>query len=140
MQPALDEESGRRDTQTPSRLSVTACLRCREQKVSHAQFNHRMEHFAERILCSLSVVVNTLRVIGVVASTPLVPTRILQIAEAHEPNSSRGFCAGKPKAVVIISLLVSIHTGLGRQRHQLLGNTRRTHVLCLERQPHGSLV
>lgn len=49
MQSTPYEESRRRGTHAPSRLSITACLRCREQKVSHCQFHHQMEKFAESV-------------------------------------------------------------------------------------------
>lgn len=47
MQPTLYEESGSSGAHTPSRLPTTACLRCREQEVSHLQFDHQMEMLAE---------------------------------------------------------------------------------------------
>lgn len=94
------QENGGQDTSTLSCLSITACLRCREQKVTACSFRCDIAPFAESELApSSSVVVNVPRALDASDSARHVAIPALQIAEVHEVNADPDNYIGQPNAV-----------------------------------------
>jgi hypothetical protein len=133
MRTAGAQQIGGREGPKSSALSVTACLRCRDQKVTAYSIN-QCAHLLRIALSSLSVDENILSALGAVDSTQLVYTPNLQIAEANGPNGGR--YRGRLSVIAMVTtwamLLSSMlalslyHTGL-----QLLGITPRVYILRL---------